>query len=202
MRSPATTASPGSGCRPLVKRFETEGEAAFEPRSRRPHTNPRAVGLEVEDRIVRLRKTLTKKGLDAGAETIAAHLADAGVSAGAGGLDDLADLVPPRVRDRAAAETAPVLMATFCADQPNERWQADITHWRLADGTEVEILNIIDDHSRVYIATVARRIITGAPGDGSSSSPRSIRWGCRRSVLTDIQAWWCPEGPRIVRPAV
>jgi hypothetical protein len=22
------------------------------------------------------------------------------------------------------------------ADQPNERWQADITHWRLADGIE------------------------------------------------------------------
>jgi hypothetical protein len=21
-------------------------------------------------------------------------------------------------------------------------------------------------------------------------------------LLTDIQAWWCPEGPRIVRPAV
>ena len=27
----------------LVKRFETEGDAAFEPQSRRPHSNPRAV---------------------------------------------------------------------------------------------------------------------------------------------------------------
>jgi hypothetical protein len=34
----------------------------------------------------------------------------------------------------------------FCAEQPNERWQADITHWGLADGAEVEILNILDDH--------------------------------------------------------
>ena len=41
----------------LVKRFEAEGEAAFQPRSRRPHTNPRAVSLEVEDQIVRLRKS-------------------------------------------------------------------------------------------------------------------------------------------------
>ncbi|MGH3339147.1 MAG: helix-turn-helix domain-containing protein [Propionibacteriaceae bacterium] len=64
----------------LVKRFEVEGEAALQPHSRRPHHNPRAVDLEVEDQIVRLRKTLTKKGLDAGAETIAAHLATAGVS--------------------------------------------------------------------------------------------------------------------------
>lgn len=62
----------------LVKRFEAESDAAFQPRPRRPHSNPRAVGLEVEDEIVRLRKMLTKNGLDAGAETIAAHLAAAG----------------------------------------------------------------------------------------------------------------------------
>src|SRR4249920_93735 len=64
----------------LVRRYQREGPAAFEPRSRRPHSNPRAVDLEVEDQIVRLRKTLTKKGVDAGVETIAAHLQMAGVS--------------------------------------------------------------------------------------------------------------------------
>jgi hypothetical protein len=48
---------------------------SFEPRSRRPHTNARAVGPELEDRIVRLRKTLSRRGLDAGADTIGAHLA-------------------------------------------------------------------------------------------------------------------------------
>ena len=40
-----------------------------------PHTNARAVRPDVEDRILRLRKNLTKQGFDAGAETIAAHLA-------------------------------------------------------------------------------------------------------------------------------
>ena len=64
----------------LVKRFEAEGEAAFQPHSRRPHTNPRAVDLEIEDQIVRLRKTLSRQGLDAGAETLAAHLAGEGVA--------------------------------------------------------------------------------------------------------------------------
>jgi len=64
----------------LVKRFEAEGEAAFQPHARRPHTNPRAVDLGAEDQIIRLRKQLSKNGLDAGAETIAAHLAAAGVS--------------------------------------------------------------------------------------------------------------------------
>jgi transposase-like protein len=59
----------------LVRRYEAEGNAAFAPRSRRPHHNPRAVPIEVEDKIVRLRKTLDKQGFDAGAATIAEHLA-------------------------------------------------------------------------------------------------------------------------------
>lgn len=59
----------------LCKRYDTEGDAAFLPHSRLPHHSPHAVALDVEDRIVRLRKTLTKRGLDAGADTIASHLA-------------------------------------------------------------------------------------------------------------------------------
>jgi transposase InsO family protein len=42
----------------------------------------------------------------------------------------------------------------FEAELPNEMWQADATHWLLADGTEVEILNLIDDHSRLVLASV------------------------------------------------
>jgi len=63
----------------LVHRYRREGPAAFEPRSRRPHSNPRAVSLDLEDQVIRLRKELSKKGLDAGAETIAVHLQIAGV---------------------------------------------------------------------------------------------------------------------------
>jgi hypothetical protein len=28
-------------------------------------------------------------------------------------------------------------------------WQADITHWELKGGEQAEILNVIDDHSRL-----------------------------------------------------
>jgi hypothetical protein len=42
------------------------------------------VDLGVEDPILRLRKTLSKKGLDAGAETIAAPLATARERSGTG----------------------------------------------------------------------------------------------------------------------
>lgn len=34
-------------------------------------------------------------------------------------------------------------------------WQADITHWRLSGHHHVEILNLLDDHSRLFIASRA-----------------------------------------------
>jgi transposase InsO family protein len=72
----------------------------------------------------------------------------------------------------------------FCAEQPNERWQADITHWQLADGTEVSILNIIDDHSRLCLGSDARRNTTGA--DVVASFRKSFKtWGIPAGVLTD-----------------
>jgi transposase len=144
----------------LVKRFQVEGEAALQPYSRRPHHNPRAVDVEVEEQIVRLRKTLTKNCLDAGAETIAAHLAAAGVSPVPAASTIWRILSrrgfvasQPQKRPRSS-------WRIFCADQPNERWQTDITHWRLAEGIEVDILNILDDHSRVCIASAARLSFT------------------------------------------
>jgi hypothetical protein len=45
----------------LVHRFEAQGEAAFTPRSRRPQGNPRAVRVDVEDRIV-LRAAWVRPG--------------------------------------------------------------------------------------------------------------------------------------------
>ena len=58
----------------LKARYETEGETALEPRSRRPKTSPTALAPEVVDLIIRIRKELTDAGLDAGPETIGWHL--------------------------------------------------------------------------------------------------------------------------------
>jgi transposase InsO family protein len=49
----------------------------------------------------------------------------------------------------------------FQADQPNECWQSDFTHWQLADSTGVEIINWLDDHSRYLLASRAYRRVTG-----------------------------------------
>jgi transposase len=69
------TVSPGWVSR-LISRYRVEGEAAFEPRSRRPHTHPRAIPAATAELIIRLRHELTRQGLDAGAHTIAWHLAE------------------------------------------------------------------------------------------------------------------------------
>lgn len=58
----------------LNARYQAEGEAAFEPRSRRPKTSPTAIPAATVALIVELRDKLTIAGLDAGPDTIAWHL--------------------------------------------------------------------------------------------------------------------------------
>jgi transposase InsO family protein len=185
----------------LVRRYDAEGQAAFAPRSRRPHTNPRAISLDLEDQIIRLRKDLSKKGLDAGAETIRSHLATQGV-----------DRLPAtstiwRVLTRRGFVTAqprkrPKGAGTrFQADLPNERWQADITHWRLADGTSVEIHNLLDDHSRLALRSKARPSTTG-PDVLADFRTTFRRYGIPRSVLTDNGAVYTGTPRRAGRVAL
>jgi hypothetical protein len=67
---------------------------------------------------------------------------------------------------------------------PNERWQADITHWKLVDGTDVEILNVIDDHSRLLVRSVAKAIFKAA--DVVANFHAAARaYGFPASLLTD-----------------
>lgn len=188
----------------LVLRYEAEGEAAFQPRSRRPHSSPQAVSTQMEDQIIRLRKELAKNGLDAGAETIRAHLLrrTPRSTPSTSPIDQALDpaRVPavstiwrilvrrgfvtpqPRKKPKSAG-------TRFEAAMPNERWQADITHWRLADGSEVEILNLIDDHSRLNLVSDARITTTGH--DVVTSFRKGFRrHGIPARVLTDIQSGW------------
>lgn len=176
----------------LVKRFMAEGEAAYEPRSRRPHTSPHAVSAAMEDRILRLRKELTKQGLDAGADTIRTHLARrtprSTTSTSPSRVPAVSTIwrvltrrgfVTPQPQKRPRSS-----WRRYTAEQPNERWQADTTHWQLADGTGVEILNLLDDHSRVALASIARRSITG-PDVLHTFQEAFRQWGIPASVLTD-----------------
>ena len=72
----------------------------------------------------------------------------------------------------------------FEAELPNECWQADTTHWALADGTDAEILNVVDDHSRLLVASVAHH--RTKTGDVVAAFHKAATtWGYPASLLTD-----------------
>ena len=170
----------------LAARYDAEGEAAFEPRSRRPLSSPQRLAPELEEEIVALRKSLAEEGLDAGAATIAFHLAARHGRAPAVStvwrvLTRRGFVAPqPRKRPRSS-------YTRFEADQPNERWQLDITHWQLAGGAPAEILNIIDDHSRLLTASAARPTFKAADVV-TVFRAAAASWGLPASMLSDIQA--------------
>jgi transposase InsO family protein len=144
----------------LLARYRAEGEAAFEPRSRRPKSSPSAIADATVALIIELRKDLAGQGLDAGPDTIAWHLARhhrVRVSA-ATVARYLArhGLVVPEPRKRPKSS-----YIRFQAAQPNECWQADFTHYPLARGTGTEILTWLDDHSRLALRVTAWNRVTG-----------------------------------------
>jgi transposase InsO family protein len=144
----------------LLARYREEGLDGLEARSRAPLTSPHAVTARVRERIVELRCALTAAGTDAGPVTIAWHLTQEGLRAPSTStirrvLHQAALIVPePRKRPRSS-------YVRFEASQPNETWQSDFTHWRLQDGTDVEILNWLDDHSRLLLSCTAHQPVTG-----------------------------------------
>src|ERR1700730_8286945 len=144
----------------LVKRYRLEGEAAFEPRSRRPHTSPTRLPQDTIDLIIGLRSDLAGKGPDHGPHTIAWHLRHHhGLVVSVPSIHRhlaAAGLITPTPQRRPKSS-----YIRFAAEQPNERWQADFTHWWLADTTHVEILNWIDDHARYALSVTAHPRVTG-----------------------------------------
>jgi transposase InsO family protein len=144
----------------LMARYRTEGEAAFEPRSRRPRTSPNRVADVVNDLIVNLREQLTSDGLDAGPVTIQWHLqADHGIDVSVSTIRRrlvAAGLVEPAPKKRPKSS-----YVRFEAALPNETWQSDFTHIYLADGTDTETITWLDDHSRYALHVSAHRRVTG-----------------------------------------
>ncbi len=195
----------------LEARYEAEGEAAFEPRSRRPKTSPSALAPATVELILELRQKLTTAGLDAGPETIAWHLAqhhNTVVSRSAISRHlERAGLVTPEPRKRPKSS-----YIRFQADQPNECWQSDFTHYRLTNpdgtaGADVEILSWLDDCTRFAVSVTAHARVTG-PIVLATFRETVATHGIPASTLTDIQSGWAamslrcrPAGKDCFRPA-
>ena len=179
--------SPGWVSR-LLARYRVEGEAAFEPRSRRPHSQPTAIPILTAELITRLRLELTRQGLDAGADTIAWHLDQQHqltVSpATIWRTLQRAGLITPEPKKKPKAA-----YIRFAAEQPNEMWQTDFTHYRLTrpDGTpgaDVEILCFVYDHSRYALSVTCHRRVTG-PAVVAAFRQTVADQGIPASVLSD-----------------
>jgi transposase-like protein len=184
----------------LRKRYRLEGPSGLEARSRRPHRSPTRRRDDYEDEIVTLRKDLLDFGVDAGAETIRYHLQRRhaevvpSVSTIWRVLKDRGFVTPqPQKRPKSS-------LRRFCADLPNETWQGDVTHVVVAEDVVFEVLNIIDDHSRLCVAS--RAFVTTRSSDVVRTFYKSAETlGFPQSFLTDIQAGFRPENPPLVRPA-
>ena len=126
---------------------------------------------------------MTADGLDAGPVTIGWHLEREGhkppAPATISRILKHAGLITPQPRKRPRSSYTRFEMA-----QPNEMWQSDFIHWRLADGTDVEILNWLDDHSRYLLSCTAHQPVTG--DDVASTFLAAVDdHGAPASTLTD-----------------
>jgi transposase InsO family protein len=172
----------------LLARYKAEGEAAFEPRTRRPHSARTAIPPETVDLIVELREKLTATGLDAGPETIGWHLThhhSITVSrATIARYLTKAGLVVPEPKKKPKSS-----YIRFQAAMPNETWQSDFTHYRLTKpdgrpGADSEILTWLDDCSRFALSVTAHHRVTG-PTVLATFRQTVAEHGIPASTLTD-----------------
>jgi transposase InsO family protein len=167
----------------LLRRYRLEGPEAVAPRSRRPKSSPARIVDHYEDEIVRLRKELIDGGFDAGAETIRFHMATAGHTVPSTStiwrVLKARGFVTPEPHKRPKSS-----WTRFVADFPNECWQLDMTHVEVADGVVYEVLNIIDDHSRVCVASQVF-VRVKAPDVVRTIHKAAAVWGYPQRVLSD-----------------
>jgi transposase InsO family protein len=171
----------------LKARYEAEGEAALEPRSRAPRTSPAATPPETVELVLRLRKQLAESGHDAGAETICWHLAHHHEIT-------LSRATIHRILSRHGAVTPEPKKRPkssylrFEASMPNENWQSDFTHYPLTDTDAfpkgVEIITWLDDCTRYALHVSAHRAIS-TPIVKDTFRKAAGQHGIPASTLTD-----------------
>lgn len=186
-------------------RRRVAAEGAWSERSRRPHRSPTATADWLVERIVALRTELAP---DNGADNIHAALLEAAGQpvwpAGAAvparatinrvlGREDLLDR-NPRKRPKSSYRS-------FAYARPRDCFQIDGTEHTLADGTVVVAIDIIDDCTRVWLASHV------APAETSTAAIAAVtsaidEFGAPGLVLADNGSAFTggPNRHRLTRP--
>lgn len=165
-------------------RYRAEGVAGLRDRSRAPRRPAGRIAGDLEDAIVRARKQLLDDGLDHGPASIAWRL----TAQRSGPVPSDATIWRTLVR-RGQIVAQPrkrpkVSYRRFERERPNECWQIDATHAELADASIVEIINIIDDCSRLCPESLA--VLTCTSESAWQCIVRaSGRYGLPAEVLSD-----------------
>jgi transposase InsO family protein len=167
----------------LVARYRSGGYEALAARSKAARRIPHRTSAEIEDKIVLLRKELEGQGFDAGAQTIHYHLGLSVSSppsvATVWRVLKRRGFITPQPHKRPQSS-----YIRFEASLPNESWQSDVTFWELGDGTKVEILNFLDDFSRVCVASKVLKATT-SPDVVATLYEAGGAWGLPASLLSD-----------------
>src|ERR1700751_5678583 len=167
----------------LIKRYREGGYEALEPRSRRPRSCPHEASVETVRAIVQIGAELEAKSHHGGAATIPYHLKDVLKAppsrATVWRVLKREGLITPQPQKRPHSS-----LIRFEAQLPNEMWQADVTAWQLADGEVVEIIDVIDDHSRLHLGCDAYGRVKAADVVASFHKAAELH-GLPESFLSD-----------------
>jgi transposase InsO family protein len=160
------------------RRYLAEGLGGLEDRSRRPLEPANQIPVEVEVRICEMRRDHPRWG----ARRIRAELARAGVEPPAVSTIHQVlrrnGLVATQPRRRPKADKR------FEREIANDLWQIDATRIPCDDDTKPWAINLLDDHSRYLLASLAGPAATGELAWDAFELAAS-RYGLPRQVLSD-----------------
>jgi transposase InsO family protein len=174
-------------------RYRAEGVAGLQERSRAPKRPAGRTAAGVEDQVVAMRKQLAEEGLDYGPASVRDRLETvAGIAR--------SDATVWRILTRRGqinpqpAKRPRTSWRRFVRERPNECWQGDDTHYLLASGQEVKIINMLDDHSRLNVDSLAVALCR-SPRIWEAFSRAVDRYGIPAEFLNDNgRAWRSADG--------
>jgi len=125
------------------RRRDGEGDGGLGNRSSRPRRSPGRMAPTLESLIVDMRRAHPRWG----ARRIRAELRRRGVEP----LPARSSVHRALVRNGLVAERRrePPAVRRFVRRRANELWQTDAKEWHLSDGTVVQVVSVLDDHSRL-----------------------------------------------------
>jgi len=158
-------------------------DAVLVPRSRRPKTSPTRLDDQMTIDALRVRATLEASGLDHGPISVRDKMLALDLPAPS--VASLARIFraqgvarfEPKKKPRAAYRR-------FVYPAPNACWQLDGTQYRLKTGESCVIFQLIDDHSRLAVASLAA--VSENSADAVTVVKNAIaRHGVPQRLLTD-----------------